>query len=78
MEQVGKHPICQDRDFPGSPAVKTPHFHCWGHEFNPGWENGDLTCSSTAKNQSILFKRKKGGRGMGRLNNIQITQLISS
>ena len=22
-------------DFPGGPAVKTPHFHCRGHEFNP-------------------------------------------
>ena len=23
------------RDFPGSPVVKTPHFHCRGHGFDP-------------------------------------------
>ena len=23
------------RDFPGSPLVKTPHFHCGGHGFHP-------------------------------------------
>ena len=25
------------RDFPGGPVIKTPHFHCWGHGFNPWW-----------------------------------------
>ena len=24
-------------DFPGGPVVKTLHFHCRGHEFDPGW-----------------------------------------
>ena len=24
-------------DFPGGPVVKTPHFHCRGHRFNPWW-----------------------------------------
>ena len=23
------------RDLPGGPVVKTPHFHCRGHRFNP-------------------------------------------
>ena len=23
------------RDFPGGPVVKTLHFHCRGHRFNP-------------------------------------------
>ena len=23
------------RDFPSGPEVKTPHFHCSGHRFNP-------------------------------------------
>ena len=22
-------------NFPGGPVVKTPHFHCRGHRFNP-------------------------------------------
>ena len=22
-------------DFPGNPAVRTPHFHCQGHRFSP-------------------------------------------
>ena len=25
----------QRRDFPGSPVVKTPCFHCRGHRFDP-------------------------------------------
>ena len=24
-------------DFPGGPVVKTPHFQCRGHRFNPWW-----------------------------------------
>ena len=24
-----------DRDFPGGPVVRTPHFHCRGHRFDP-------------------------------------------
>ena len=24
-------------EFPGSPVVRTPHSHCWGPKFNPGW-----------------------------------------
>ena len=27
------------RDFPGSPVVKTSHFHCRGREFHPWWVN---------------------------------------
>ena len=23
------------REFPGGPVVRTPHFHCRGHRFNP-------------------------------------------
>ena len=29
----------QERDIPGGPVVKTPHFQCRGCEFNPWLEN---------------------------------------
>ena len=25
----------KEREFPGGPMVRTPHFHCRGHGFNP-------------------------------------------
>ena len=31
-------------DFPGSSVVKTPHFQCRGHRFNPWLGNKDLIC----------------------------------
>ena len=31
-------------NFPGSPVVKTPHFHGRGHGFNPWSQNWDPTC----------------------------------
>ena len=34
------------RDFPGSPVVSTPRFHCRGHEFDPWSGNQDPTCSA--------------------------------
>ena len=27
----------ENRDFPGGPVVKTPHFRCRGHGFSPWW-----------------------------------------
>ena len=30
--------ICEGRNFPGSPVVKTLAFHCSGHGFSVGWE----------------------------------------
>ena len=33
--------ITKIRDFPGSPAVKTPHFQCRGHGFDPWSGNWD-------------------------------------
>ena len=30
--------------FPGGPVVKTPHFHCGRHGFNPGSGNQDPAC----------------------------------
>ena len=38
-------------DFPGDPAVRNLHFHCWGHRFNPWWGNLDPT--------SIMAQPKK-------------------
>ena len=31
-------------DFPGGPVVKTPHFQCKGHRFDPWSGNQDPTC----------------------------------
>ena len=28
------HPQAQHKDFPGSPVVRTLHFHFWGPRFN--------------------------------------------
>ena len=35
---------CKDRDLPGSPVVKTPHFPCRGCRFDPYLGNEDPTC----------------------------------
>ena len=32
------------KDFPGGPVVKTQHFRCMGHEFNPLSGNQDPIC----------------------------------
>ena len=29
----------KEREFPGGPMVRTPHFHCRGHGFNPWLQN---------------------------------------
>ena len=29
----------KDRDFPGGPVAKTPHFQCTGCGFDPWWGN---------------------------------------
>ena len=34
----------EDRDFVGSPVVKTLHFHCRGHGFDPWLGNSHPTC----------------------------------
>ena len=38
MQDVGLNIWFQD--FPGSPVVKTPHFHCMGHVFDQVRELG--------------------------------------
>ena len=40
----GKDTSKHYRDFPASPVVKTPHFDCRGHRFNPRLENQDSAC----------------------------------
>ena len=38
-------------DFPGGPEVKTPHFHCRGHRFDP-WSGNQDPAWGTAKKQN--------------------------
>ena len=41
---VGEQPVKSPcRDFPSSPVVKTPCFHCRGHGFDPWSGNSDPT-----------------------------------
>ena len=47
--------IQNQRDFPGSPVVKTPNFHCRGRGSMPGW-GIKIPCASWCK------ERKKVGR----------------
>ena len=35
---------CFNGEFPGSPVVKTLHFQCRGHRFDPWSGNNDPTC----------------------------------
>ena len=45
-----KHGNIQIWDFPSSPLVKTPHFHCMGHRFDPWWElRSCMPCGSAKK-----------------------------
>lgn len=37
--------------FPGSPVIKTPHFHFSGHRFDPWLENEDATWHSQKKKE---------------------------
>ena len=43
------------QDFPGGPVVKTPHFHCRGHGFNPWQGSQDPACFVAKKKK----KKKK-------------------
>ena len=49
-------------DFPSGPVVKTPHFHCRRHRFNPWLGNEDPTCCAMwpkkKKRRRDLYGRK--------------------
>ena len=49
------------RDFPGSPVVKTSHFHCRGWEFHPWWVNlqGQKKIKKERKRKKKLHIKKK-------------------
>ena len=44
MKVIPKKLAKRGWDFPGSSVVKTPHFQCMGHRFNPWLGNKDLIC----------------------------------
>ena len=46
-------------NFPGGPAVKTPHFHCRAHWFHPWLRNQDPTCPGSFGMAKKLKKKKK-------------------
>ena len=47
------------RDFPGSPGVKTSHFHCRGHRLDPWSGNQDSTCHAAwPKKKKLWFETK--------------------
>ena len=47
------------REFPGSPMVKNPCFHCQRHGFNFGLGNGDPASSAAQPKNIEILKRKK-------------------
>ena len=49
-------------DFPGGPAVKTPHFHCRAHWFHPWLRNQDPTRPGSFGLAKKLKKKKKKDR----------------
>ena len=53
------------REFPGSPMVRTLHFHYWGPRFNPCPGNGYLTrCAVQPKNNNNDNFLKAGSLGL--------------
>lgn len=63
--RVGKLPVKGgDVDFPGSPMVKTPYFHCTGHRFTGSTGQQSKIPHAVWYNQKkkIYFSfKKKGG-----------------
>ena len=51
-------------NFPGSPVVKTPHFHCVRLGFNPWWETKTLPATGRAKKKkkNLWLQNEKGIR----------------
>ena len=49
------------RDFPGGPAVMTPHFHCRGHGFDPwlGELRSHMPCGKRKKKVAIKCTERK-------------------
>ena len=51
----GKHKLKpQSREFPGSPVVRTAHFHCQGPRFNPGQRTKILHDQKTDHIKTLL------------------------
>ena len=44
-------------DFPGGPMVKTPHFHCRGHRFDPWSGSQDPTSHEAWQKKKNLVQR---------------------
>ena len=57
---------------PGSPMVKTPHFHCRGRRFNPWSGNKDPACC-TVRPKIFKKKKKKMEKLLGLLNHLPHT-----
>ena len=50
----------QNREFPGGPVVKTLHFHCKGHRFDPWLGNKNPKCHQVRpKNMYVYSTLKK-------------------
>ena len=46
--------------FPGGPVVKTLHFQCRGHEFDPWLGNWDPTCRAAQPKKTKKTKPRSG------------------
>ena len=65
--RVGKLPVKGgDVDFPGSPVVKTPHFHCTGHRFtgSPGQRSKIPHAVWYNQKKNYFSLKKRGSREM--------------
>ena len=52
-------------DFPGGPTVKTPHFHCRGHRFNPWPGNSKASACNVGDMGSIPGSGRCPAEGNG-------------
>ena len=60
------------RDIPGGPVVKTLHFHCREHGFDPLLENKDPTCMQCSQKRKERWdiSRKQMNRMIFQMKNI--------
>ena len=58
LEDIMLSEINQSQDFPGGPEVRTPHFHCMGHEFDTWSGNKDHACLTAWPKKEIKQSQK--------------------
>ena len=52
------------RNFPHSPVVKNPHFHCREHGSVPGWElRSHMPCDACMRAQALQPKKERERTG---------------